>query len=220
MTTPLARHSVVDELAGVLRVQILDGERVPGARLREVELASSYDVSRHTLRAALRQLAAEGLVRIEPQRGASVARLEVDALVDLFAFRTALEIEAAHRALEFGDGRLPDQVHRALERLVGAGSRSRPSPHAVADAHAALHGALVGASRSPRIVAAYATLAGEMRLFLMQLRPVWSFAQMGPHHVALIEGLESDGTEALRRHLEEGRDAVLADARAASPDPA
>jgi DNA-binding GntR family transcriptional regulator len=220
MSTPLARYSVVDELAGVLRVQILDGALAPGARLREVELASGYDVSRHTLRAALRQLAAEGLVRIEPQRGASVARLEVDALVDLFAFRTALEIEAAHRALQFGDGKLPETVHRALDRLVTASAKARPSAQALGEAHAALHGSLVAASQSPRIVAAYATLAGEMRMFLMQLRPVWSFAKMGTHHIELIAGLESRGTQALREHLDEGRDAVLTDIRASASDPA
>jgi len=71
----LARPSIAELLAADLRRQILDGDPAAGERLRERELVERYGVARHTLRAALRQLAGEGLVRIEPHRGASVARL-------------------------------------------------------------------------------------------------------------------------------------------------
>ena len=74
-TAALARVSTVDALAAALRTRILDGELAPGERLRELELAEAYGVARHSLRAALRALAAEGLVTIEPNRGARVARL-------------------------------------------------------------------------------------------------------------------------------------------------
>ena len=59
-----------------LRTRILDGELAAGERLRELELADAYGVARHSLRAALRALAAEGLVTIEPNRGARVASLD------------------------------------------------------------------------------------------------------------------------------------------------
>lgn len=218
-TAPLPRPSIVDAMADALRARILEGELAPGTRLREVDLAEQYGVSRHTLRAAVRQLAVEGLVTIEPQRGASVARLDATRLVDLFALRTALEMEAAHLALERGDGRLPPPVHRSLEQLVRACRASRPSWQRVAALHAALHGAIVAASESPRIVAAYDALATEMRLFLMQLRPVWSFARMGPHHEALIADLESIGEPALRAHLADGLEAVLGDSSEPSAGP-
>ena len=75
MTARLAlqRVSTVDAIAAALRTRILDGELAAGERLRELELADAYGVARHSLRAALRALAAEGLVAIEPNRGASVA---------------------------------------------------------------------------------------------------------------------------------------------------
>ena len=69
----LQRVSTVDAIAAALRTRILDGELGAGERLREIELADAYGVARHSLRAALRTLAAEGLVAIEPNRGASVA---------------------------------------------------------------------------------------------------------------------------------------------------
>ena len=65
-TRRLQRTSVVDELTAMIRDEILDGRVPVGTPLREHDLSESYGDSRHTLRAALRALAAEGLVRIEP----------------------------------------------------------------------------------------------------------------------------------------------------------
>jgi DNA-binding GntR family transcriptional regulator len=78
----------------------------------------------------------------------------------------------------------------------------------VATAHAGLHGTIVTASASPRLEAAYATLAGELALFLIQLRPTWSLERMVEHHERLISDLERRGPGALRGHLADGLDAV------------
>ncbi|MEA2468775.1 MAG: hypothetical protein QOJ57_2901, partial [Thermoleophilaceae bacterium] len=115
---PLALTSTVDALAAALRPRILEGELPAGARLREQELSDDYGVARHTLRAALRALAAEGLVKIEPNRGASVASLGAEELHDIADLRIALEVEAARLALDRGDGLLPDEVHHRAGRLA------------------------------------------------------------------------------------------------------
>ena len=210
--TAIQRVSVVDSLAGALRAQILDGALDAGVPLREVELAERYEVSRHTLRAALRQLAAEGIVVLEPHRGARVARLGTEELVGLWELRTALEVESARLALERHGGKLPPEVHRAAERLSGACTRPRPTWKSISDLHAGLHGAIVDASGSDRLRAAYAGLVGELQLYVLQLRPTWSLERMASHHEALVAGLESEGAEALRRHLREGFESVLAPA--------
>ena len=206
---PLRRPSVVDELANALRSRILAGELTPGIRLREEELAEAYAVSRHTLRAALRSLAADGLVEIVPNRGATVARLEPDELVPLFELRTALELEACRLALERGRGTLPPPVHGALAALVRACRARDPHWDEVAAAHAGFHEALVRASASPRIEEAYTRLATELELFLAQLRPVWPLRRMIDHHRKLVRDLEATGdVEHLRLHLADGLEAV------------
>jgi len=207
---PLARPSTVDALAGALRARILDGALAAGDRLPERELTERYGVARHTLRAALRALAAEGLVRIEPHRGASVARLSARDVVGLYELRAALELEAVHLALARGEGRLPPEVRAATAALRAACERPEPSWREVTEAHAEVHGALVRAGRSPRIARAHAALSGEMRLFLMQLRPHWSLARLADDHEALVDALEARGPEALREHLREAARVVLA----------
>ena len=209
----LTRASVVDALADELRSRILSGDLAPGAPLREEALSTTYDVSRHTLRAALRALAGEGLIRIVPNRGASVTRLAATDLVPLFELRAALEVEACRLTLERNDGTLPTTVHDRLDALVRA-CRSKGSDwNEIADAHARFHEALVAGAQSPRIEDAYTRLAAELNLFLAQLRPVWSRRRMIDHHRTLVLDLETTGdVMALRRHLKDGLEAVLENA--------
>ena len=197
----LHRVSTVDALADALRREILDGTLAAGTRLREQALCDEYGVARHSLRAALRALATQGLVTIEPNRGASVARLTAADARWLYELRAALELEAAHLALERNGGRLPAEVHAALRRLQDACAGDDPPWSAINDAHAGLHSAIVEAAASPRIAAAHAALSAEMRLFLGALRPHLPVEQLAADHAALVEGLERDGPPVLREHL-------------------
>jgi DNA-binding GntR family transcriptional regulator len=200
--------TTVENVTEALRREILDGELPGGRRLVEQELTARYGVARHTLRAALRALAAEGLVRIEPNRGARVARLSADDVIELYELRTALEVEAARLALERHHGRLPTGVHDALATLQAACEQRAWG--AINAAHANLHGAIVSAAESPRIEAAHAALNGELQLFLAQLEPLWSVERMAADHAALVRGLERDGPTVLRGHLEESAAALVA----------
>ncbi len=206
----LERTSAAEELAGALRARILDGELGGGARLIEHDLAARYAVARHTVRAALRLLEGEGLVVVEAHRGARVAALGAEAVRGLYELRTALEVEAARLALERHGGRLPAEPRAAARRLAAVCRRRRPGWGDVVGAHDALHAALVLASGSPRIVAAHAALAGETRLFLVQLRPAWTLERMAADHERLVGALEARGPDVLREHLRASADAVLA----------
>jgi DNA-binding GntR family transcriptional regulator len=203
--------AVVDALTDTLRREILDGERPAGARLVEQELCARYGVARHSLRAALRALAAEGLIRVEPNRGARVAELSPQDITGLYELRTALETEAARLALE-RHGRMPPPVHQALARLVEACEAEPFAWGPVNETHAALHHAIVAAAASPRIEAAHDALTGELRLFMNQLEPLWSRERMASDHAALVKGLEDEGPEVLREHLRESAAALIQDA--------
>lgn len=205
----LARTTTVDALADALRERIMSGELEPGSRLIERDLVERYEVGRGTVRAALQRLEHEGLVTVEIHRGAFVRQLDRQALRDLFELRTALELEAAHRALAANGGALPREVHEAVERLAAACERKRPSWQRISAAHADVHESIVRAGESPRIEAAYRQLTQELTLFLLALRPVWTPEEMAEHHRRLVRELEREGPPALRRHLEEGEAAVI-----------
>jgi DNA-binding GntR family transcriptional regulator len=207
---PLSRLSTVDALADALRGRILDGELAPGTPLREEPLSAEYDVARHSLRSALRALQGEGLVEIQPNRGARVVSLSADDVQGLSELRTALEVEAARLALARGDGKLPGSVHVAAERLATLCRRKNPSWGQVAEAHERLHHEIVLAGGSPRIAEVHRQAGAELRLFVLQLPPVWTSERMAADHLELLSRLESDGAEALRPHIAESTSALLA----------
>jgi DNA-binding GntR family transcriptional regulator len=130
---------------------------------------------------------------IAPNRGASVAQLEARNAKPLFELRTALEVEAARLALERHGGRLPKPVHDAVRLLAAVCEQPEPPWSSVVEAHDAVHHALVAAAGSPRILRAHEALAGEMRLFVIQLRPSWSLERMAEHHERLLAELADYG---------------------------
>lgn len=97
-----------------LRESIMQGRLRAGQKLREAELCDQLQVSRPTLREALRTLEAERLIVIEPHKGPSVATMTRKAALDIYALRGLLEGYAAREfAQHAGDalvGQLRDQV--------------------------------------------------------------------------------------------------------------
>ena len=85
-----------------LRAEVISGQRKPGELLSEAELARNWGVSRSPIREAFRQLEEHHLVRWAPRRGATVARLTVAGLRDIYEVRVALEALSAGLAAERG----------------------------------------------------------------------------------------------------------------------
>ncbi len=84
-------RTVTGAAAEAIRRKILDGTYPTGARLHQDMIAAELGVSRIPVREALFQLDAEGLVRIEPQRGASVAPLSRERMIETLELRAMLE---------------------------------------------------------------------------------------------------------------------------------
>ena len=114
-TVPVRVH-----LTQRLRTLIMDGELKPGANLIERELCERLDVSRPSLREALRQLEAEGLIDIIPNRGPMVRRIDSRSFHELWEVRLVLEPLVARRFALYGT---PEQVDR-LERAIRALERA------------------------------------------------------------------------------------------------
>ena len=84
-------ETVVARLTQRLRDEILSGRLPFGARLKLRELADRFGVSNMPIRDALVKLGAEGLVELQPNRGASVRRIDQQFVENLFDIRMALE---------------------------------------------------------------------------------------------------------------------------------
>lgn len=96
MAQEIGTHAVSDRL----RQDILAGEIAFGSRLKIAELAARYTTSHMPVREALHQLNGEGLIILEPNRGARVRAVDAAFVRDMFDLRIALEAMLARRAAE------------------------------------------------------------------------------------------------------------------------
>lgn len=207
----LHRVSTGDALVAALQEQVLDGTLAGGTALREADLREMFGVSRHTVHTALQTLAHRGLVRLEPNRSASVALITPDAVRDLFRFRTVLELTAA-RAVS-GD------VEALAPARAAVVSLERLAPDTVwgevRDIDIRFHTGLVDALGSPRISRAFRSLAAELRLCFVQLRPeLVDHPLVAAQHREILTALETGETDravsALRDHLDRAREDIVA----------
>jgi DNA-binding GntR family transcriptional regulator len=85
-----------------LKEAILKGKLEPRERLMEIQLADQLGVSRTPVREAIRKLELEGLVIMEPRKGAYVSDISYADIIDTLEVREALETYAVRLAIEKG----------------------------------------------------------------------------------------------------------------------
>ncbi|HLP89721.1 MAG TPA: GntR family transcriptional regulator [Nostocaceae cyanobacterium] len=95
----IQQRSTSDLIAEALREAILQGIFQEGQSLRQDEIATQFGVSRIPVREALKQLEAEGLVKMHLNRGAMVSTLTAAELQEICDIRSALEVQALQLAI-------------------------------------------------------------------------------------------------------------------------
>ena len=110
---PVPHRSLPESVADKLRKLIVNGGLAPGEKIDERLLCERLGVSRTPFREATRLLAAEGLVRITPRRGARVAEITLADLAETFPILGALEGLAGELACR----RITDAELRYLRRM-------------------------------------------------------------------------------------------------------
>jgi DNA-binding GntR family transcriptional regulator len=100
-----------------IKQKILKGEYAPSQRLVETNLAQDLGVGRHKVRAALDRLYSDGLVQIEPNRGATVKSLELTEVLDILIAREALEAGVAYLAAARIEANQIQQLEECLDLM-------------------------------------------------------------------------------------------------------
>ena len=176
-----------------LRELILGGDLAPGARLGEVELAERLGVSRTPVREALSRLAAEGIVEIQPNRGARVTTWTVAELEGVFELRSAIEPQLTAYAVPNASFADLDELDDLAHRMVDVGS---PGPHQDLDAlvplNRAFHDRLVALAAHPTLATA---LAGAIHPPIV-LRNFHAYDEASlrrslAHHVEIVAALRA-----------------------------
>ena len=216
----LRRVSTTEALVRHLTADILDGTLEPGRHVGEVAVSQGYGVSRHSVRAAMAELAHRGLLRRAPHRGYWVPVLTKADVVDLHRMRLIVESEAI-RELSAARRRVA-AAESVLDRMESM-PPAAPWPQLV-DADLDLHRALVAAVGSPRMLQTFDVITSDgWRLLLLSGAKRWSPAErdrqsprlVAAQHRELLEliaaGSAQRAADHFREHLGLGLDELLAD---------
>lgn len=103
-----------------LRKAIVVGRFKPGDRLIERELCDLFGVGRTSVREALRQLEAEGLVTSYPHRGPVVSKIDVEEARQLYDVRGLLEGYCGRRFAEYGTAAAVEALREAYAAFTEA----------------------------------------------------------------------------------------------------
>ena len=208
----IERRPLHEEVADRLRAMITEGALAPGSRLNERVLSEALRVSRTPLREAFKVLAAERLVELSPNRGASVVALSRSDVEQLFELMGALEGLSGQLAAQ---RRTPAELAeiRALQAdmLDAHARRDLPAYYA---ANRRIHEAINRCARNAALSETYASINTRIQNLRFRSnfnRAKWDIAVR--EHQAMLEALEAGDGDALRAlletHLRNKRDAVL-----------
>jgi DNA-binding GntR family transcriptional regulator len=115
--------SRADVIVAAVTEEIIAGTRAPGSHLNEQELAERFKVSRTPVREALRQLSSAGLADINARRGAFVARIPIERLIQMFEVMSELEAASARlaaRRMTAAEKAVLAKTHSSYEKYVTA----------------------------------------------------------------------------------------------------
>jgi DNA-binding GntR family transcriptional regulator len=208
----LARQRLHDTVVEHLRSFIIEGTLGTGTKLNERELCETLGISRTPLREALKVLAAEGLIEISPNRGASVARMSELEIREAFELMSGLEAFAGELACERITADELDEIkalHYAM--IVCKNQNDLPGYY---QRNRAIHDLINLAARNSALRQTYMAL--NWRIQALRFRsnlqtPKWDRAVHD--HEEMIQALEArDGkrlSAILRQHLLAKRDALM-----------
>jgi DNA-binding GntR family transcriptional regulator len=204
LTAPLMRQSLHDELVTRLRQAIVDGTLEAGAKVPERALCEQLGVSRTPLREALKVLANEGLISLEPNRGARVSSVTMEELEATFPVIAVLEGLAGKLACaQASDADIARIValHDEMFRCYEANDKG-----AYFRANRDIHNALFEAAGNPVLSQQYATLSSRVeraRLLANVSTERWAEA-VGEHRTIVDAIARRDGAllcKLLESHL-------------------
>lgn len=194
----LSKRRLDRQAADVLREQILSGRFAPGLRLVEATLAEQLGVSRGTVRAALSELAHEGLVSQVAYTKWMVPELSAEDAWELYSLRGSLEGLAARLAAQRRTPATMATLTAAYERLAGAVASERRS--AVAAADLALHKTIVGITGHRRLIAQYKLIEQQVRHYIATSNAqIYDLHQIIDEHEPIVKAIVAGDADRAQR---------------------
>lgn len=209
-------ESVVDLAVAEIRLRIRNGDFAPGQRLVAAEISTTLQISGGPIREALTRLAGEGLVDIQPHRGAVVRAQSPEDIIEIFELREMIEGLAARlaaRAVASGRGDASAMLEAASRCQALA---EEPDFFGYARANHDFHEAIYQLSGKTKVTILARQLSDQIdRLNNRRLARVSVLVQSAIEHnaiaAAISSGNEQEAEATMRNHVAGSRQKVVSD---------
>lgn len=203
--TGILQKPLSELIAEQLKQKIWNQQVNFGERLLESELAENYEVSRSTIREALRFLENEELIISKARKGTYVASFSKKDRDEIIELRALLETHAFPQAV----AHLNEEHFNELENLMGEmkAQAKQENWNKLFDLDMRFHSYVIQLSDNSRLIKMYNSLQVQIRTFLMHLDQLYSSHEaFYEEHKQLLEALRTKDphivTKQVQDHIE------------------
>jgi DNA-binding GntR family transcriptional regulator len=200
--------SLTDYIASELREKIIRHELKPDEPIRQERIALELGTSRLPVREALRRLESEGLVVIQPYRGARVAILDHVECEEIYRIRERIEPLAISQSIPF----LTAEQRAECERLAAALAGLRGDGVAWLQGDRDFHLATYAGIRTPRLltmIVGYWNTTQHFRRLLLSTFSEHDYDMAEAEHALILDAVLTQDVhraeDMLRNHIERSR---------------
>jgi len=200
------------QVAERLRILIDSGELAPGTRLNEIELCNTMGVSRTPLREAIRSLATEGLIELQPNRGAIVSIVSQEDVTEILPIMASLEGLGGRLAAMHMDQSKIAQVRKIHNQMISHYKNNEVAEYF--ETNRLIHELITEGSGNQTLVDTINSLSAKVRRarFTAQMTKE-SWARAVSEHEEMIAALEAQDPDRLEailvQHIETKRATIL-----------
>jgi len=152
-----------EEIADILRENIISGNINPGEKVNEYQAAKLLNISRPPIREAFRLLAAEGLITLVPRKGAFVSKLSIQEVKEVYEMKSMMESFAVRLAIPTVDEKELselDSINNSMEEKI-----KQNNFKAILKLNIEFHRKMIKMSKNKKLIRFYESIVLSIRRY-------------------------------------------------------
>jgi len=152
-----------EEIADILRENIISGNLNPGEKVNEYQVAKLLNISRPPIREAFRLLTAEGLITLVPRKGAFVSELSIQEVKEIYEMKSMMESFAVRSAIPvIGEKEVSglDSMNNSMEEKI-----KQDNFKAILKLNIEFHRKMIKMSKNEKLIRFYESIVLSIRRY-------------------------------------------------------
>jgi len=189
-----ATRLMSEEIADILRENIISGNINPGEKVNEYQVAKLLNISRPPIREAFRLLAAEGLITLVPRKGAFISKMSSQEVKEIYEMKSMMESFAVRLAisiLEEKELSELDSILKVMEQKIKENNFKQ-----IQKLNIEFHRKMIGMSKNQKLIRFYESIVLPIRRYQrLGLSAPSSWEISLAEHGSIVEAIRSKNIE-------------------------